>query len=466
VRNPHPNPSPCARGEGLTAPVTSSPGPPPSAFRLPPLITAAVAAHHEETVSLLQELVRVESVNPYFSNYETPSREGDVQDVLAVRLERLGATMDRWEPDAKALARHAGGPGYYPDRDFQGRPNLVATLPGSGGRRSLMLLGHADVVSAGEGWRVDPFGAVRQDGAIYGRGSVDMKGGTAAAIGALESLRAAGVHLRGDVVVASVVDEEAGGMGTLAVVDRGYRADGAIIPEPTGLNVAPLCRGILWGRLTIPGRASHIEMPQPHWRDGGAVDAIALGRVFLDAIDRLNARWAESPAKRHPLLPLPCQVNVSMLDAGEFPTAFAGRMRITFDAQYLPSERNQRGLGGHVKAELESFFAEIAQGDEWLRENPPHIEWLVDADCGETAGDHPLSQMVHDAARSAGAASRMEGMSSHTDMGLLVNAGIPTLNFGPGAPSVAHQPDEHVTEHDLLLATTTLALVIAEWCGV
>ncbi|MCC7021178.1 MAG: M20/M25/M40 family metallo-hydrolase, partial [Thermomicrobiales bacterium] len=68
-------------------------------------------------------------------------------------------------------------------------------------------------------------------------------------------------------------------------------------------------------------------------------------------------------------------------------------------------------------------------------------------------------------ARAAGAEGRMEGMSSHTDMGLLVNAGIPTINFGPGAPVVAHQPDEHVTERDLLRATTALALAIAGWCG-
>jgi acetylornithine deacetylase len=429
------------------------------------LVTSTATQHQEETISLLQDLIRIPSVNPYFSNYEEPSREGHVQDILATRLDRLGATLDRWEPSAADLAKHAGGPGYYPDRDFRGRPNLVATLPGSGGGQSLMLLGHADVVSAGDGWTFEPFAAERRAGNIYGRGAADMKAGMAAAVAALEILRTAGIQLRGDVLLASVVDEEAGGMGTLAVVDRGYRTDGAIIPEPTDLNVAPLCRGILWGRLTIPGRASHIEMPQPHWRDGGAVDAIALGRTFLDAIDDLNARWAANPAKRHPLLPLPCQVCVSMLDAGEFPTAYAGQMRITFDAQYLPAEKDERKLGGRVKAELEAFFAEIAQQNAWLRENPPTIEWLVDADCGETPADHPLPQLLHRAAQTAGAESKMEGMSSHTDMGLLVNAGIPTVNFGPGAPSVAHQSDEHVREEDLHQATVAFALIIAAWCG-
>ena len=452
------------RPDGQTASDGSSPLD-SSTSRLLDTVSAAANRRFEETVALLQELVRVPSVNPYFTGVQEPSREGDVQRILVDRLKRLGARIDQWEPDSAELARYAGGPGYYADRDFRGRPNLAAILPGSGGGRSLLLLGHVDVVSAGEGWTGDPFEANRRDGAIYGRGTADMKAGLTAAVAALEVLRVAGVCLRGDVTVASVVDEEAGGMGTLALVDRGYRADGAIIPEPTDLHVAPLCRGIVWGRLTIPGRAGHIEMPQPHWRDGGAVDAIALGRAFLDDIDRLNKSWASSPSKRHPLLPLPCQVKASMLDAGEYPTAYASRMRITFDAQYLPAERDERGLGGHVKADLERFFTEVAAQDEWLREHPPQIEWLIDADCAETPGDHPLTQMVHAAARLAGAESRVEGMSSHTDMGLLVNAGIPAVNFGPGAPSVAHQPDEHVLERDLLRATLTLALTIAEWCG-
>lgn len=428
-------------------------------------ITAAARTRQDETISLLQALVRVPSVNPFFSGYTVPSREGEVQDVLAARLAALDAQIDRWEPNADDLAKHAGGPGYYPGRDFRGRPNLAATLPGSGGGRSLLLLGHVDVVSPGEGWSVDPFAAVRRDGTIVGRGAADMKGGWAAALSAIEILADLGLRLRGDVIFASVVDEEAGGMGTLAMVDRGYHADGAIIPEPTDLVVAPLCRGILWGRVTIPGRASHIEMPQPHWRDGGAVDAIVLGRAILDEIDKLNACWAADPRKQHPLLPLPCQVSVSMLDAGEFPTAFAGEMRITFDAQYLPAEKDERGLGGHVKAELEEFFADQASRSEWLQQHPPRIEWLVDADCGETPADHPLPVLLESATRAAGATTHVEGMCSHTDMGLLVNAGIPTVNFGPGAPSVAHQPDEHISEDDLLAATIALALTIAEWCG-
>ncbi|MCD6058043.1 MAG: acetylornithine deacetylase [Thermomicrobiales bacterium] len=187
---------------------SASDGSSPLDFSTSPLldsISSAATRHHESTVALLQELVRVPSVNPYFTDTQEPSREGDVQGILAGRLERLGAQVDQWEPDSVELARYAGGPGYYADRDFRGRPNLVATLPGSGGGQSLLLLGHVDVVSAGEGWTVDPFAAARHSGVIYGRGTADMKAGLAAAVAALEILQAAGVRLRGDVILASVV---------------------------------------------------------------------------------------------------------------------------------------------------------------------------------------------------------------------------------------------------------------------
>lgn len=437
----------------------------PAWSRLRDEILAAVRARHDSTIGLLQDLVRIPSVNPWFADGARSAGEAVVQDLLGERLERLGARLDRWEPSSDGLAHYEGGPGYYAGRDFTGRPNLVARLSGVGGGRSLLILGHADVVSPGDGWKTDPFGGERRDGRIYGRGTADMKAGIAAAIGALEALADVGVRLAGDVLIASVVDEEAGGMGTLAFVDRGYRADAAIIPEPSALNVAPLCRGILWGRATVPGRSGHIEMFQPDWRNGGAVDAIALGRRILNEIDGLNERWAADPAKRHALLPLPNQVKVSMIEAGDYPTTYAEQMRMTFDAQYLPHERDQHGLGGSVKHQLEGFFEVLSALDPWLADHPITVEWLVDADCAETPPEDPLVELLQEVARAMNLSSRLEGMSSHTDMGLLVNAGIPTVNFGPGAPSVAHQADEYVDEEDLMRATAALALTYAGWCG-
>jgi acetylornithine deacetylase len=421
-----------------------------------------ITEHAEETIELLQALIRIPSVNPWFG--VEAGGEQEVQDYIAGHMRALDAEVTQWEPDAEKLAAYASGPGYYAGRDFRHRPNQAAIVRGAGGGRSLLLTGHIDVVPAGEGWTVEPFSGLRRNGRIYGRGTVDMKGGVAAMIMALQAVLKSGYRPNGDVTVGTVVDEEAGGMGTLDFVAQGYRADGAILTEATGLHIAPLCRGILWGRLIIPGRSGHIELPQGDWRTGGGVDAIALARLYMDMFDRRNQDWAIR--KRHPYLPTPCQIYVAQLNAGEYPTAFANRAEVTFNAQYLPREKDENGLGSHVKQEIEQFVAEVAQTEPWLRENPPRIEWLIDADCGETAVDHPFVQVCMESMRRIGQEPVIEGVSAHTDMGWFSNVGIPIINFGGGEMRVAHQSDESIAEADLLATTSMIAAAIVDWCGV
>lgn len=426
-------------------------------------VLAWIDSHREEIVSYLQEMIRIPSVNPWFLDEPGPSKEADVQQFLAGHLRSLGAKVDIWEPKADDLAIYEGRAGYYAGRDFTGRPNLAATFSGTGGGRSLLLFGHVDVVLAGTKWTKDPFGGEVEDGLIYGRGSVDMKGGMTAMIKALEAIIRSGISLPGDVIVGSVVDEEAGGMGTLDFVHQGYRADGCILTESTGLTIGPLCRGILWGKLTIHGRSGHIEMPQGDWRTGGAVDAIDKATVYLEEFKRLNEEW--SYYKKHPLLPLPCEVLVAQVEAGEYPTSFANRAEITFNAQYLPSERDELKMGGRVKQELEAFIQAVAETDPWLKEHPPEIEWLIDADCAETDAEHPFVQTCAQSLSKLGKPQTVQGLTSHTDMGWLVNVGIPTVNFGPGEPRLAHHSDEHIPIDDLIDATKMIALTILDWCG-
>src|SRR5699024_4801785 len=129
---------------------------------------------------------------------------------------------------------------------FKNRPNLAATIKGEGNGKSLLLFGHIDTVKAGTNWTQDPFGAEIIDDKIYGRGTVDMKGGVAAMIMAINAIKESGIKLKGDVTVGTVVEEESSGMGALDFADKGYISDAAIITEATELKVAPLCRGILW----------------------------------------------------------------------------------------------------------------------------------------------------------------------------------------------------------------------------
>lgn len=427
------------------------------------LVLKYIDEHREDIIEFLQELVKIPSINPWFHDSPGPSYEDAVQDVIAKKMKKLGAVIDRWEPDADHLAKYEGKPGYYAGRDFTGRPNQAAVVKGTGGGRSMLLTGHIDVVPAASGWTVDPFGAERRDGFIYGRGTVDMKGGIAAMICALEAVLSNVGSLAGDVIVGTVVDEEAGGMGTLAFVDRGYRADGCILTESTGLDIATLCRGILWGKLTVYGRSGHIEIPQGDWRTDGAVDAIEKARLFLSHLDHFNLEWART--KTHPLLPVPCQVKVAQFNAGEYPTAYANKAEIVFNAQYLPREKDENFLGGKVKAEIEELVKQVTMTDPWLVENPPTLEWLVDADCGETPFDHPFVECLKRSAEDTGWEPQLFGLGFHTDMGWFVNVGTPTVNFGPGDSRLAHQHDERVSEEELISATKAIALSLLSWCG-
>jgi acetylornithine deacetylase len=435
-------------------------------FQIKARISQLVHEEPNHALNLLTNLIKESSVNPWFSaNY--PGGEKRAQQVVAEELKRLGAEVRMWEPSAEHLKEYANGPGYYADHTFEQRPNLMARLTGTGGGSSLLLFGHIDVVDPAGNWNVDPFGGEIKDGKIYGRGTADMKGGLAAQVAALEYLKRAGIRLKGDVLVGSVVDEEAGGMGTLAFVAEGYRADAAIVGEPTNLTVAPMCRGILWGKIIIPGRNSHIELPQTHWREGGAVDAIAKARLFLEHIDQMNQDWALR--KNHPLLDLPCQIKVAMLKAGDYPTTYASKAEITIDVQYLPSEKDQNHLGGKVKQEIEEMVKRVAATDDWLTEHPPVIEWMVDADCGEIPADHPIVNLlaanIH---KVTDLPDRqvVKGIHCHTDMGLLIDNGVPTVNFGPGIPTVAHQPNEHISIKDYLSTVEIIAHSLIDWCGV
>ena len=232
-----------------------------------------------------------------------------------------------------------------------------------------------------------------------------MKGGVACMLMAIEILKEIGVTLAGDVVFTTVVDEEIGGMGSLAMVDRGYRADAGIMTEPTANRIAPLCHGILWGRIIVDGIGGHAELTPNYWDGSGPVDAIELCRQVLDGIDILNRRWRTDPVKNHPLMDLPNQIIVTQIKAGEHPSSTAGRGEIVIDVQYLPHEKDEFGLGGHVKREVEAHLAAVCQADPYLRKHPVRVEWILDADCAEVSADHPFVAVVPERDLEGGARS-------------------------------------------------------------
>jgi len=248
---------------------------------IPSEVRAYLGEHGEAFERLLAQLLRLDS---QVIDYGATGREGPARAFVADHLRSLGLEPDVFEPDNGRLGRYYD---HVDGHDYTDRPNVVAVWNGSGGGRSLILNGHVDTVPPGDEsrWRHGPFSGDVKDGEIYGRGAADMKGGLAALLCAVEALIRSGVRLKGDLIVQSVVDEEGDGNGTLACCDRGFRADGALIAEPTDFDVVPAFPGVSILELVVQGRAGHYATK---YTPKAGVNAIHKMRVLLDAMDELE----------------------------------------------------------------------------------------------------------------------------------------------------------------------------------
>jgi len=211
------------------------------------LVRSWVEKNRSAIVETTADLIRFDSVNRF-----TDGSEKACQLHVARLLASMGLETSVYSPD-DAAGLHAH-PAYYPGKRYANRPNVIGRLKGVGGGRSLLFSSHADTAVAAPGWTRDPWKPTVEGDRLYGLGAYDMKGGLAASIMAVRCVQELGVHLAGDVLLESVVDEEFGGAnGTLAGRVSGFHADAAIIPEPTNLAICPASRGGALWRVTFSG---------------------------------------------------------------------------------------------------------------------------------------------------------------------------------------------------------------------
>lgn len=416
----------------------------------------------ERVSRLTSEIVKFNTTS--LNHGELPTRDRDCQDFISDQLKALSFEIDVWEPNLSEIGPY---PFSLKEQTFKNRPQLVGRRAGSGGGRSLILNAHIDTVPADpvSQWKHNPWGGEILDGRVYGRGAVDMKGGAASIIAAIEAIDEAGVELQGDLIVEMVLDEEINGMGTVSCIARGYRADAGIIPEPSDLGLCTVTRGLMWMKLVIEGRSGHAEHAQPHWKQGGAVNSMKKANFLLNCLSRLELEWQSRPDKQHPALSTP-EIVPTVIQGGDFWTTIPEKCELDFDIHYLPSELDESGFGGKIKREVEEYLSNCCKIDSWLSEHPPSLRWLVDYPCMELPPDSPIVAAVSSSAKKLGLETPFLPDDSGFDAVHLVRlANIPSLSVGPGPREQAHQIDEFVSIDSLTNTTKLLAVATVNWCN-
>ena len=378
-----------------------------------PLRPLTPSVRMTNTGKLLSELIALPSVNPAFLPVEdTRAGERRVAEFLAAVAANSGLDVELQE-----VLPH--------------RSNLIARLspPGRVCRR-ILLVPHLDTVNAEPG----QFHPRRKNGRLFGRGACDTKGSVAAMLDALREIARSGRRPREtEIVFAGVVDEENAQAGSRALAAAGFKADLAIVGEPTRLEVVTAHKGSLWLRLETRGKSAHGARPEL-----GRNAVHEMARI----VDALETDYAAGLRKRrHPLLGS-ATVSVGTINGGTQPNIVPDRCAATIDRRTLPGETEVS-----VQREIRSFLRQrrlrAAFGSG---KSAPCLPM-------ETRADLPL---VRQFLRQAGR-RRSVGADYFCDAAVLAGAGIPSIVFGPGDIAQAHTVEEWISikalerGHSLLL---------------
>jgi acetylornithine deacetylase len=450
-----------------------------------PSMAAAPLSPDEQRVVAAVDLPRL--LGDLSALVAAPSHDGhetQAQEVAAGLMAEAGLQVDRWWIDLDELRRHpafsweversealgvAGVTGGAADRGEEGDGSGVAGSAVAGGAsggsgHDLIFNGHIDVVPPGDSarWTTPPWEATLRDGEVYGRGAVDMKGGIACALAAVRALRAAGVSLRGRLIVETVAGEEDGGLGTLAAILRGYRADGAVVVEPTDLCVVAAQAGCLGFRLTVPGRAAHGAM---RWEGVSALERFGPIHDALLALERSRTA-ADLPDDIRPLFagyPIPYPLSIGTVRAGNWASTVPEELVCEGRYGVMPGED-----AALARRRFEEAVQAAADRDPWLREHPPVVEWpggqYASALTPTTAPVIAALGGAH--AALLGAPAPLAGVTYGADMGMLsAVGGVQTVLYGPGDVAWAHQADERVPVAQLEQAAKVLAVTAMRFCA-
>ena len=373
----------------------------------------------DRSLQFLKQLIAVDSVNP--SLVPGAAGEAAVARTIAEAMRGMGLKVETQDA-------------------APGRPNVVGTLDGRRSGRSLMFCGHIDTV--GVSGMASPFDPSEKDGRIYGRGSQDMKSGVAAMIDAARIIAESGGLAAGQLVIACVVDEEHASIGADALVTR-WRADAAVVTEPTDLQVAIAHKGFEWVEIETEGRAAHGSRP----REGR--DAIRLMGRVLNGLDALDRQLQSRPP--HSLLGT-ASLHASLIEGGRELSSYPDRCHLQMERRTIPGEAPGAAARevDELLRRLHAEYSDFKAASKSMFARSPY----------EIAATHELPQSMLRAAKST---AKPIGMSFWTDAAILGDAGIPSILFGPTGAGL-HSVEEWVDAKSVVQCRDALVTLARDWC--
>lgn len=351
-------------------------------------------------IKTLAELIRINSINP--SLVKNGAGEAEIAEYIANALRSINLDVDTYEPE-------------------RGRVSVVGVLKGESGGRSLMLNAHVDTVGIED--MSEPFSASVRDGKMYGRGAYDMKGSLAACMAAAKALVDAGVTLGGNLLVTAVADEEYASLGTCEIIKH-YQVDGAIVTEPTELNICLAHKGFIWLEVEVTGRAAHGS------RFDLGIDAnMRMGR-FLPELEKLERKLRS--CEGHPLVGPP-SLHAAMLQGGTGLSTYASNCKLQIERRTIPGETEAQ-----VVEELQEIIDLLSEADSTFKAT---LKAYFVREPFEVSQNAAIVQSLSKAAFEVmGRQPKFIGETPWMDSALLSSAGVETVVMGPvGAGAHAHE---------------------------
>ncbi len=415
------------------------------------LIDKAVEDLEDELVEFASKIVSIKTENPPGENYP------ECAEAIGEMMKKIGCEIEYVNVPAELLSELA------PHGNGLPRVNVIGKYAGEKSRPSIHFSGHYDVVPAGTGWSVDPYGGIVKDGKVYGRGSSDQKSGIVSQIFAIYALKKAGIKLKGTILSSATPDEETGGYAGLGyLVNQGYltkdNTDYCVITEC--LDVDKVClghRGTLWFEIETKGKQSHGSMPSE------GINAVEhMAKLITSIKAEIEPELLEE--SKYPIMPPKCRMStltVTTITGGNKVNTVPNSCKATFDWRLIPEQsvnwakEKIMEVCEALKKEDPSFDYEYRGIMEVDPTIVPDDTDVVKAflDSGETYLKKPLSFSIS---------------PGSDDQKYVVNQGgmEQCIVYGPGPLVLAHKSDEYVPIEDMKNSAKIMALSAVKLLGI